>query len=246
MKITAVCATFNRPALLGRVIECFNRQDYADRELVIFDDAGQYGDREGDRWRIVSVNERFPSLGDKRNELLRLVSADVDAVALWDDDDIYLPWALSASVAALEDAVWAQPRQVLKEIRPGELTRVETFNRRNPESYGYPGGWSARAGVIEDVGGYPSISNGEDAHLAARLCEYWGPSADTLSQTHPTPGYIYNHRRAAYHISGMGRGNLGWEKLAKVSIEPVNCLDISWPADYCSWPVDQVIRRRQW
>ena len=38
MKIAAVCCTFNRPKMLGRLIACFERQTYENRELVILDD----------------------------------------------------------------------------------------------------------------------------------------------------------------------------------------------------------------
>ena len=100
MKIAAVCCTYLRPKQLGHLIRCFERQDYADRELVVLDDAGQYEPAAGDRWRLVSVRPRFPTLGEKRNAAAGYVSPDVEALAVWDDDDLYLPWALSASVAA--------------------------------------------------------------------------------------------------------------------------------------------------
>ena len=65
MKIAAVCVTYLRPVGLGRMLACFLQQDYPDRELVILDDAGQYDDQEGDRWRLVSVSKRYPTLGEK-------------------------------------------------------------------------------------------------------------------------------------------------------------------------------------
>ena len=57
--------------------------------------------RDGDRWRLVSVADRFATLGEKRNAAARLAPPDADALAIWDDDDLYMPWALRASVAAL-------------------------------------------------------------------------------------------------------------------------------------------------
>jgi glycosyltransferase involved in cell wall biosynthesis len=53
MKIAVVCVTYNRPRQLGQMIRCFQRQDYARRELVILDDAGQYKPTEGPLWRLV-------------------------------------------------------------------------------------------------------------------------------------------------------------------------------------------------
>ncbi len=248
LKIAAVCCTFNRPVFLGRMIRCFELQDYEDRELIILDDAGQYGNREGDRWRIVSTDLRYPSLGEKRNEVLRLVSDDVDAVATWDDDDRYLHWQLSACVAALGSKWWAQPRQVLNEIHPGRFTRIETFNRKEPGEFGYPGGWCFERNIIKSVGGYPPISNGEDADLAERLTVEWGPSADTITAEHPTPGYVFTppNRSDGYHISAMGPGNDGYEQLGQIPIESVGELDISWPSDYTTWPIEPGVRRRCW
>ena len=109
MKIAVVCVTYNRPRQLGQMIRCFQRQDYAPRELVILDDAGQYAPTEGPGWRLTSVAERFPTLGEKRNAAARLVSPDAEALAVWDDDDLYMPWALRASAAALEHAAWSRP-----------------------------------------------------------------------------------------------------------------------------------------
>ena len=42
MKIAVVVCTYNRPAGLGHLVRAFELQDYADREMVILDDAGQY------------------------------------------------------------------------------------------------------------------------------------------------------------------------------------------------------------
>ncbi len=245
MKIAAVCVTFNRPALLGRMIRCFELQTHDDRELIILDDAGQYGDRQGDRWRIVSVKVRYPSLGAKRNAVLSLVSPDSDCVAVWDDDDLYMPWQLSASVAALVYAEWAQPRRVLEEIRLRRFTQHETFNRSTPDVYGYHGGWAFRRGIIEAAGGYPPISNGEDADLAERLTATLGPSVDTISDQYPTPGYVYNFRPAGYHVSAIA-GDTVYDQLGQVAVEPAGPLNISWPADYLSWPIDPGVRARRW
>lgn len=66
MKLAALCCTYLRPHTLGQLVESFLRQDYPRelRELIILDDAGQYGNQEGDGWRLVSVPRRFRSLGE--------------------------------------------------------------------------------------------------------------------------------------------------------------------------------------
>ncbi len=247
MKIAAVCVTYNRPKLLGRMIRCFELQDHDDRGLIILDDAGQYGNRKGDRWKIVSVNQRFRTLGEKRNAASALVSADTEMLAVWDDDDIYLPWQLSAAAASLEHAQWVQPRQVLEELQSSRLTRHETWNRKASGVYGYPGGWSFRRGVIEAAGGYAPISNGEDADLAERVTAMFGPSFDTISPAYPTPGYVYVHRNTgSRHLSAMGPGNTGYEKRGSDVVKPVLEIPVEWPEDYAAWEIGDEVLPRRW
>jgi glycosyltransferase involved in cell wall biosynthesis len=126
MKIAAVCCTYLRPKALGRLIHCFLQQDYPKRELIILDDAGQYDNQQGDRWRLISVNSRFPTLGEKRNAAVALVADDVEALAVWDDDDLYLPWALRACAEALRVAPWSRPSIVLHPHKNGSLTQHKT------------------------------------------------------------------------------------------------------------------------
>lgn len=236
MKIAALCPTWNQPELLGRMIECFNRQDYPNRELIILDDAYQYPHTEGDRWKLLSCRFRYQTLGDKRNALMAQISPDVAALAVWDDDDIYLPNHLSACVAALQDASWCQPRQVLVPAN-GKFRRMATFREDAPTHVGYHGGWAFRREAFEKLGGYASISNGEDQEIAARALEIFGPSADIGK-----PTYAYN--TSGQHLSAMGSD--GYAKLGKQRIEPIDHLDISWPTDYSKWPIEDEVLPRRW
>ena len=172
MKIAAVTVTYKRPVQLGRMLACYLVQDYENRELVILDDAGQYDNQEGDRWRLVSVRRRYPTLGAKRNAAAAIVSPDAEAIAVWDDDDCYLPWALGASVAALEDACWSRPSQVLHPAPDGsgELTRHRTATDGRGRQKLYHAAWAFRRETFEGIGGYsPAINNGEDQQLMRRL-----------------------------------------------------------------------------
>jgi hypothetical protein len=76
MKLAALCCTYQRPHLLGQLIESFRRQDYplSMRELIILDDAGQYENQHEDGWRLISVPSRFATLGEKRNACAALAS----------------------------------------------------------------------------------------------------------------------------------------------------------------------------
>ena len=90
--------------------------------MVILDDAGQLGNHEGDRWRIVSTSNRYGSLGEKRNAVAAMIAPDTEAICPWDDDDLAMPWALTASVRALQQDEWSRPSLVLHpyERQPGQ------------------------------------------------------------------------------------------------------------------------------
>ncbi len=95
MKLAAICCTYRRPRELATAVECFLRQDYVDREMIVLDDAGQFAPDALDglpRVKLVTSPVRFRTLGEKRNASAALASPDVDAYCVWDDDDIYLPW----------------------------------------------------------------------------------------------------------------------------------------------------------
>ncbi|HUT14422.1 MAG TPA: hypothetical protein VMY42_28310, partial [Thermoguttaceae bacterium] len=55
-----------------------------------------YDEQMGPGWWLLSLGKRFRTLGEKPNACAALASADVDAFAVWDDDDICLPWHLEA------------------------------------------------------------------------------------------------------------------------------------------------------
>jgi glycosyltransferase involved in cell wall biosynthesis len=224
MKIAVVCVTYNRPQLLGQMIRCFERQDYADRELVILDDAGQYAATEGLGWRLYSTDQRFSTLGEKRNAAARLVSNDVEAFAVWDDDDLYMPWALRASVAALNNADWSRPSLVLHPQPSGSLRQHRTGGL-------FHSGWAYRRGVFAEAGGYPTINNGEDQGLAERLNRLGVTEADPMTLgflpflVYPWFGRLHFSSAGAMAYENWGRYVI---KSARVqSLEPSLRLDAS-------------------
>jgi glycosyltransferase involved in cell wall biosynthesis len=102
--VTCIMPTRDRRELVRASIRLFQRQDYANRELVIVDDGD---DRVED---LVPADDRFryialPSprtLGAKRN--LANSKARGTLVAHWDDDDWYPSNRLSVQIAAMGDA----------------------------------------------------------------------------------------------------------------------------------------------
>jgi glycosyltransferase involved in cell wall biosynthesis len=206
MKIAAVCITYLRPKQLGQMIRCFELQDYQaeKRELVILDDAGQYDSQQGDRWRLISTGRRFPTLGEKRNAAVALVSDDVEALAVWDDDDLYLPWALRACMVALNIAPWSRPSVVLHPQRDGSLRQHRTGGL-------FHGGWAYTREVFQQVGGYPAMNNGEDQGFARRLQQAGVKEADPI-QLGFEPFYVYRWGAGSgWQLSAMD--SKGYERL---------------------------------
>ena len=211
MKIAAVCVTYLRPRQLGWMIRCYLEQDYParQRELVILDDAGQYENQQGDGWRLISTAERFHTLGEKRNAAAALVSPDVEGFAVWDDDDLYLPWALSASAAALDRADWSRPSLVLHPQPDGTLKQHLTGGL-------FHGGWAYSRKVFEQLGGYPPMDNGEDQALARKLAAAGVTQFDPCAMG-SAAFYVYVWG-GGWHLSGMGAD--GYQRLGGLGAAP--------------------------
>ena len=196
------------------MLACFEAQDYPDRELVILADDGLYLNglhsivQRGDRWKLWATPERLPTLGSKRNAACRLISDDVSAVAVWDDDDIYLPWALSACVAALEQAPWCRPSLVLHAAEDGKLAQYKTW--AGPESYYklYHAAWAFRRELIEAYPYNLHVSNGEDQDLSIRLMNHGTKDADPCELGF-RPYFLGGYGRDAAYIPGES-AKLSW------------------------------------
>lgn len=104
-----LCPTYRRPACLIRSLYCFMQQTYPNRHLLIWDDAGMYTEdkaervdaHDNSRWSVrIITSPRFNSLPEKFNALAGLAPSD-SYLAVWEDDDLYLPWHLSFSTEAM-------------------------------------------------------------------------------------------------------------------------------------------------
>lgn len=213
MKIACLCPTYKRPRELANAIECFLRQDYPaeQRELIVLDDAGQYTQDaiSVPGVKFVTTPHRFRTLGEKRNAAAGLASPEATIYCVWDDDDVYLPWHISAAVTALErsGADYAIPT-VLYTENPRKLD-IKT-NRQL-----FHGAWAFRRAAFERVGGYPFIQSGQDQGLRRRFEEAQLQCVDPI-QYHPRPSYIYRWGTTpcGWHISGLDKRS-GYERLAK-------------------------------
>ena len=229
MKLAALCCTYLRPDGLGQLIECFNRQDYPldQRELVILDDAGQYENQSGEGWRLLSVPNRFRSLGEKRNACAALASPDVEGFLVADDDDIYLPHWFKTQAEALGQAEWSRPGLVLLEHGAEELREGETGGL-------YHGGWAFRKPAFYKVIGYGPHNNGEDQELAGRLSGAGVTECDPCKFADPF--YVYRIDNNSYHLSYMD--DRGYRDLGgKTDQSQPTKIPIGWSRDWDRLPV---------
>ena len=197
--VSCVCATYNRPPshqhLLEEAIESFLRQDYPNKELIILNDCpGQELVCDAPGVRVLNVPERFPSLGDKWNALVRLARGEL--IAPWDDDDISLPWRLSLSVERLGDADYFNPRS---------YWYLDNQGLHFDHAVGYAHNASIFTRVaLETVGGYPSISLGYDAAIDgafSRSVRVLDPLKGDRALTRSEWFYVYRWGVSPVHVS---------------------------------------------
>jgi glycosyltransferase involved in cell wall biosynthesis len=203
----------------------FQMQTYDNRELLIYDDAGQYHEASGDRWRIVSSRERHASVGEKRNRAIEL-AGDTDAIATWDDDDVYLPWALESIANALGSGAWARPSVVFDETEPGRVILGKTFSRLDRTFYAYHGSFGFRMSAVDLVGKYLiDRPDDQDVEYLHRAWGVLGPSVDPICEDYPHPYYVYRrHAGCRYRISETAPGdlmlNVPPENVEKILLQP--------------------------
>jgi hypothetical protein len=229
MKLAALCCTYLRPQMLGELIECFQRQDYplAERELVILDDAGQYDCQQGPGWRLISIPNRFHTLGEKRNACAALASRDVEGFLLADDDDIYLPHWFRAQAEALRRADWSRPSLVLSE-HDGIL-------REHPTHGMYHASWGLRREMFYRVRGYCAVSNGEDQELAHRLRAAGATQCDPCAFA--PPFFLCRFNTGSYHLSVMDDG--GYDKLGQRAAQGKAELGVGWSKAFDQLPIQR-------
>lgn len=105
--VSCLCVTRNRVALLRRAVQCFLRQTYAQKELILLYES----DDIATRYFVAQLNE--PSvlaievsatprltLGSLRNLAVRVSRGDY--VAQWDDDDWHAPTRIVEQMQAME------------------------------------------------------------------------------------------------------------------------------------------------
>lgn len=150
------------------------------RRLIVLDDAGELEPRRQTSWEIVTVATRYPTLPAKYNALVDLAS-DADIFAVWEDDDIYLPWHIEAHVAALADHAWSHPSRVWS-LYTGQLDQEPAADR-------FHAALAVRREALATVGGWPDTPRADfDQQLLRRLAAL-GPPGDPCQ--YAPPSYVF-------------------------------------------------------
>ena len=139
--VSCLTATYGRYKVLQEAVSCFIEQDYPNRELIILNNHPV--PLQCDLPQVTVYNEPgYESLGDCRNRLLELANGEY--VRTWDDDDLYLPWAISQGVKWLNGSDAFKPKYSWDSRKNRHYTLGEnvyeasiTFRKDVAVKYGY-------------------------------------------------------------------------------------------------------------
>lgn len=198
MKLVCLCCTYLRPLQLSSMIRDFVAFDYPDKELLIYDDVGQYPtEPAGENWRIISEKNKHPTLGEKRNALAEM-APQADGFVVMDDDDGYCAWTLQAHAEALQNGDVSSPSRILSEHRQSRQILMERGKGI------FHGAWAYTPEAFKRAGGYSHKDTGEDRDLMKGFVTTGCHVADSCDKF--PPYYIYRwHHTGSYHISGLSQ-----------------------------------------
>lgn len=201
--ISCVMPTYGRPDFVEESIAMFLSQDYPNKELIILNDCPkQKFECELPGVRVINAERRYANLGEKRDAAIELAKGEL--IAVWDDDDVYLPWRLSLS---------------LKEMR-----RLGTAFYRPKTFWAYWGneplhvnetvpGWVNHAFVMfaktlwREVGGYPPRTLNEDSDFFDRIHQHLSESFIAHPIAREDRLFVLRGKSRYAHISISGGEN---------------------------------------
>jgi hypothetical protein len=204
--VSCVCLTYGRPELLEEAIHSFLRQDYpGPKELLVLNDYEAHTLHFAHpEVRVVNLPRRLRTVGEKMNAAVALCRHDL--LFVWDDDDIYLPHRISASVRRFD------PRRGFFKPQRAWMLDNGVLTLEDDSLFHVGSCWSRR--VFDAVGGYPAEGTGYDLIFEERLRRRFSGSI-APSDVEPTEiTYIYRwNGTGSYHMSNFGElrvgGNVG-------------------------------------
>lgn len=187
--ISCKCTTYGRVNFLEEALESFLKQDYKGRkELVIINDYPlQILQFEHPEVRIINTNS-FRSISEKENFAVQQCNGDL--IAVFDDDDIAMPWHLTEIAEKMED---------------NDLIRWENgvyYNEPDITSITYIGnsGMVYTKEAWERIGKFPLENAGYDSTFTQRMEREGKVKKVKLNK----PSWFYCWGGRGYHQSGKG------------------------------------------
>jgi glycosyltransferase involved in cell wall biosynthesis len=212
--VTCLMPTADRRSFVPRAIDCFLRQDYEPRELLVLDDgADRVGDLVPDdpRIRYVELPDRLV-LGAKRNRGCELAAGGL--IAHWDDDDWHAPHRLSYQVAELE-------RTAADLCGPSRVLYAAPAARR-AWLYSYPQArqrWAAGNALLYrrslwERNRFPDVAVGEDTRFV------WNSAARNLAvhdDHRILVGLIHDRNTSPKDVGGAWWSPVDWTEVEAVT-----------------------------
>lgn len=144
--VCAIMLTADRPEYARRAVECFRRQTYPDKRLLILDagmecEPGLEAEDDGVYWVPFSAAARWSMIGELRNAA-NAFWTEFPILIHWDDDDYSHPNRIAEQVALLQssgaDAVGYNEMLFWREDR--QLSQADVYGRENVIGYCDPDG----------------------------------------------------------------------------------------------------------
>ncbi len=196
--VSVLCSTYGRPKFLANAFSCFLGQDYpaTRRQLLILDDRGDFDATTADNMQLFSTKTRFPSTAAKYNWLA--AKADGEVLVIFDDDDVYMPWHVSAQVRAMESGLWAKPSTV--QMISTDAMLVSPTNAKGR----FHGTLALDRAFLAEAGGWYETPRSDWSLSFIRGLNERHPPADTLDAD-PRPSYVYRLHKDGLHASAAMR-----------------------------------------
>lgn len=187
MKVDCLTATHGRYTVLKEAITCFIQQDYKDKELTVLNTHEVPIVCNLPQVTIINQPGDMP-LGACRNMMLNITHGEL--VRTWDDDDLYMPWAISQGVEYLNGYVAWKPKY-------GWSWRVDR-NEITLSGNKYEASWTVRRETMERYG-YIMIAGGNEHNaIEGGLQRDYGG----IQKGNVKPSYVYRWGTGLCRISG--------------------------------------------
>ena len=199
--VSCMCLTYGRPHVLEEAIESFLKQDYkGEKELIILNDFDkQVLIYEHPEIKIININQRFHSVGEKRSATASLSSHDI--LFVWDDDDLFLPHRISFTINMMKN------EKYYYFFKPSKAFTLNDGIIKGPVSNLFHSGSSWRRELFDAVRGYAHMGSGQDLEIEKAFEKYdktkkYNYNNIKLKEIY----YIYRWSGTeTFHLSGFGK-----------------------------------------